>query len=86
MDDGSLTTSVSPNGQFRLGLIGAGRMGRTHLEVLDASPGISIAGVAEPNAAAIALYHRHGWVDAGLRPGYYNHGTVTAVVMKKRSW
>jgi myo-inositol 2-dehydrogenase/D-chiro-inositol 1-dehydrogenase len=52
MDDGSLTTSVSPNGQFRLGLIGAGRMGRTHLEVLDASPGISIAGVAEPNAAA----------------------------------
>lgn len=46
-----MTTSAD-GGQFRLGLIGAGRMGRTHLEVLAASPGISIAGVAEPNAGA----------------------------------
>jgi ribosomal-protein-alanine N-acetyltransferase len=42
--------------------------------------------VAEPNAAAIALYTKHGWECAGLRPGYYDHGTVNAVVMKKRSW
>ena len=41
--------------------------------------------VAEPNAPAISLYRKHGWVAAGLRPGYYNHGTVNAVVMKKPS-
>lgn len=41
--------------------------------------------VAELNAAAIALYRKLGWVEAGLRTGYYNHGTLNAVVMKKRS-
>ena len=38
----------SPNGRFHLGLVGAGRMGRTHLDVLKTSPGIVIAGVTEP--------------------------------------
>jgi ribosomal protein S18 acetylase RimI-like enzyme len=42
--------------------------------------------VAEPNSPAIALYRKHGWEEAGLRPGYYNQGIVNAVVMKKRSW
>ena len=42
--------------------------------------------VAEPNAPAIALYRKHGWEYAGLRAGYYDQGTVNAVVMKKRSW
>lgn len=42
--------------------------------------------VAEPNAPAVALYQKLGWRRAGLRPGYYNHGTVNAVVMKKCSW
>jgi ribosomal protein S18 acetylase RimI-like enzyme len=42
--------------------------------------------VAEPNAPAIALYRKHGWEKAGIRTGYYNHGIVNAVVMKKRSW
>jgi ribosomal-protein-alanine N-acetyltransferase len=41
--------------------------------------------VAEPNSPAIALYRKHGWEDAGWREGYYDHGTVNAVVMKKRS-
>ncbi len=40
--------SVSPNGLFQIGLVGAGRMGRTHLEVLRDSPGIVVAGVVEP--------------------------------------
>jgi len=48
MDSGGFSTSASPNGHFQLGLVGAGRMGRTHLEVLEGSPGIAIAGVAEP--------------------------------------
>jgi ribosomal-protein-alanine N-acetyltransferase len=42
--------------------------------------------VAEPNAPAIALYRKLGWEQAGLRAGYYNHGSVNAVVMKKCSW
>ena len=42
--------------------------------------------VAEPNLPAIALYRKHGWEYAGLREGYYDHGTVNAVVMKKCSW
>jgi ribosomal-protein-alanine N-acetyltransferase len=42
--------------------------------------------VAEPNVPAISLYKKHGWVEAGTRPGYYNQGTITAVVMKKSSW
>ena len=41
--------------------------------------------VAEPNIPALALYRKLGWVDTGFRPGYYNHGTVNAVVMKKCS-
>jgi ribosomal-protein-alanine N-acetyltransferase len=42
--------------------------------------------VAEPNHPAIALYRKQGWEHAGVRPGYYDHGSVNAVVMKKRSW
>jgi [ribosomal protein S18]-alanine N-acetyltransferase len=39
--------------------------------------------VAETNQSAIALYRAQGWEQIGLRPGYYHHGTVNAVVMKK---
>lgn len=42
--------------------------------------------VAESNSRAIALYRKLGWEFAGVRPGYYDHGVVNAVVMKKRSW
>jgi ribosomal-protein-alanine N-acetyltransferase len=42
--------------------------------------------VAEPNIPAIALYRKLGWEQTGVRAGYYNHGSVNAVVMKKRSW
>jgi ribosomal protein S18 acetylase RimI-like enzyme len=41
--------------------------------------------VAEPNTPAIALYTRAGWVSTGVRRGYYQQGTINAVVMKKRS-
>src|ERR1035438_9456792 len=33
---------------FRLGLVGAGRMGRTHLRALRDSSGVTIVAVAEP--------------------------------------
>ncbi len=55
-------------------------------EVTWQARGIVFLEVAEPNAAAIALYRKLGWCEAGFRPGYYNQGTVNAVVMKKRSW
>jgi myo-inositol 2-dehydrogenase / D-chiro-inositol 1-dehydrogenase len=50
-----------PGGRFRLGLIGAGRMGRTHLDVLRDSPVITVAGVAEPGPAQRAAVR-----DAGI--------------------
>lgn len=37
---------------FRLGLAGAGRMGRTHLAAIAGSRVVSVAGVAEPDPAA----------------------------------
>jgi ribosomal-protein-alanine N-acetyltransferase len=42
--------------------------------------------VAEPNAAAIALYTSAGWQAVALRRGYYDGGRINAVVMKKGSW
>ena len=42
--------------QFRLGLIGAGRMGRVHLRALSASDAVRVVAVAEPaEAARVAL-------------------------------
>ena len=54
--------------------------------VIERAQGTIFLEVAEPNSPAIALYRKQGWVDVGLRSGYYNHGTVNAVVMKKASW
>jgi ribosomal protein S18 acetylase RimI-like enzyme len=48
--------------------------------------GVVFLEVAEPNAPAIALYTKRGWERAGMRPGYYDHGNVNAVVMKKCTW
>lgn len=42
--------------------------------------------VAADNGAAIALYRRAGFVDAGRRPGYYRPprgGAIDALVMRK---
>ena len=55
-------------------------------KVCEHAQGTIFLEVAEPNFPAIALYRKHGWKDAGLRAGYYDHGIVNAVVMKKRSW
>ena len=50
--------SEAGNDRFRLGLVGAGRMGKTHLEAIKTSPGISVEGVAEPRQdAREALSH-----------------------------
>ena len=54
--------------------------------VVERAQGAIFLEVAEPNFPAIALYRKQGWVDVGRRDGYYNQGTVNAVVMKKSSW
>jgi myo-inositol 2-dehydrogenase/D-chiro-inositol 1-dehydrogenase len=46
---------------FRLGLIGAGRMGRTHLDALQSGGAVTVAGVAEPQPAL-----RAALADAGI--------------------
>ncbi|MEP6717334.1 MAG: N-acetyltransferase [Terriglobia bacterium] len=41
--------------------------------------------VAENNRAALALYRAGGWICVDTRLGYYQHGTVNGIVMKKSS-
>jgi myo-inositol 2-dehydrogenase/D-chiro-inositol 1-dehydrogenase len=60
--------------KFRLGLVGAGRMGRTHLRALAGSERVEVAAVAEPSAANRALLslparRLHPDVDALLAAG-----------------
>jgi myo-inositol 2-dehydrogenase/D-chiro-inositol 1-dehydrogenase len=45
---------------FRLGLIGAGRMGRTHLRALSDSEAVRVVAVAEPSEQARAAVGRDG--------------------------
>lgn len=47
---------------FRLGLIGAGRMGRVHMRALADSDAVRIVAVAEPSASARATLHDQGVV------------------------
>ena len=39
--------------------------------------------VRASNAPAIALYEKHGFQRAGLRPGYYQHPREDAVIMTR---
>ena len=45
---------------FRLGMIGAGRMGRTHLRALAGSTSVAVTAIAEPVAAAHAAIEAPG--------------------------
>jgi myo-inositol 2-dehydrogenase/D-chiro-inositol 1-dehydrogenase len=60
--------------EFRLGLIGAGRMGRTHLRALSGSAAVRVVAVAEPSEPARAAVAQdgiaiHADVDSMLRVG-----------------
>ena len=57
--------------RFRLGLAGAGRMGRTHLAALAGSRQVRVTGLAEPNPAARV---------AAARPGLPGFATVAELV------
>src|SRR5579859_3088673 len=54
---------------FRLGLVGAGRMGRTHLRALAVSDTIRIAAVADPVATGQASLPHYADVTAMLNAG-----------------
>ncbi len=54
--------------------------------LLAAAKGGIFLEVAETNKSAVALYRKFGWVEAGVRKGYYSQGKVNAIVMKKSSW
>ena len=45
---------------FRLGLIGGGRMGRTHLRALEGSAEVTVVAVAEPLEASAAQLREQG--------------------------
>lgn len=39
--------------------------------------------VSETNRGAIALYKNSGFLAGGSRPGYYNHGTAAALLLRR---
>ncbi len=68
---------------FRLGLIGAGRMGRTHLKALAGSKQVRVVAIAEPSAVArdaVAAPGRtmHAGAEAMLEAGGLDGVLVTA--------
>lgn len=79
-----LTIAVSP--QARRRGLGGLLLSRFEAEALARSAVTAFLEVAEDNAPALALYHRAGFAEAGLRRGYYRRpdGTpVDAVVLTK---
>ena len=64
-------TAGDGDGRFRLGLAGAGRMGRTHLAALAGSRQVRVTGLAEPDPATRA---------AAARPGLPGFATVTGLL------
>jgi len=48
------------DGMFRLGIIGAGRMGRTHLRAISGSQSVRVAGVVEPDPVTRAAVEAAG--------------------------
>jgi myo-inositol 2-dehydrogenase/D-chiro-inositol 1-dehydrogenase len=66
---------------FRLGLIGAGRMGRTHLRALERSTAVAVTAVAEPfesARAAVATTGRSVFADVS---GMLDAGNIDGVLI-----
>jgi predicted homoserine dehydrogenase-like protein len=58
---------------FRLGLVGAGRMGRTHLRALAGSERVAVTAIAEMSAAARAAVG-----GLGVAPGVTLHASAAS--------
>jgi myo-inositol 2-dehydrogenase/D-chiro-inositol 1-dehydrogenase len=52
---------MSTDNPFRIGLVGAGRMGMTHLHAIGASTDVRVTGVADPDVAARASVSASGY-------------------------
>ncbi len=77
------TLAVAPDAQGQ-GL--GGRLLRALLEVAEALGQRTVAlEVRADNAAAQALYARHGFTRTGVRRGYYQPSGVDALVLTRRS-
>ena len=61
---------------FRLGLIGAGRMGQTHLAALRSSTTIAVTSIVEPRAEVAAELAANGYRVFSDIPGLVEHGEV----------
>lgn len=53
------------DGRFRLGLLGAGRMGRTHLQAIQGSDVVAVAGVVEPQLEIRSAVRESGVLAVG---------------------
>ncbi len=60
MDTANSDWLAPADGRFRLCLMGAGRMGRTHLAAIDGSSRVAVAGVVEPQLATRSLLRDSG--------------------------
>ena len=75
-----LTIAVEPAAQGRG--IGGRLLARFLAEAAQRGAATVFLEVAAPNGAARALYARAGFVETGLRPGYFGSG-LDAVVMRR---
>lgn len=66
---------------FRLGLIGAGRMGRTHLRALEGSSTVTVTAVAEPDVQARAAMAATGLAVFGNVAGLLGAGGVDGILI-----
>jgi myo-inositol 2-dehydrogenase/D-chiro-inositol 1-dehydrogenase len=67
-----MRSETPPGAEFRLGLVGAGRMGLTHLDALAGSAVVRVAAVADPSPTARAT------VAAGGMPAFPSIGALLA--------
>ncbi len=82
LDEGQITNvAVHPDSRRR----GVGRALMDALEEYSRQNGIIYLSleVRESNLAARALYGSCGWVESGLRKGFYSHPTENAVIMTR---
>jgi myo-inositol 2-dehydrogenase / D-chiro-inositol 1-dehydrogenase len=66
---------------FRLGLVGAGRMGRTHLRALAGSPAVTVTAIVEPLAAARASLTASGAMVFEDLAGLLEAGGIDGVLI-----
>lgn len=74
-----LTIAVAPN---RAGAGLGGALLSLGLSAIAAEARAVFLEVAEDNAAARALYQRHGFAEVGRRPRYYAGGEIDALTMR----